>query len=738
MNIRLFLLSALLATGLGICAQTSTNIEYVDSLVSMIRQSVSGEGICTQLNKLLATYEQRYTRENHQYADCMQWCAYVCAEFGDNLQATRLLRESSQLFRQHGRGPFEGRDTVSHIFMLDLRSKIESGCGRDYMAVRHARRATRLKEQYFGRQSEPYLNALLDLSRLYAERLCYGKSNRSHNQGFAAYVERIKQEFCQVSESQRTIYWNTAMRYINKTISVAHKAARRSHRGGDKSLASAAYNAMLLSKGLLLNTTRGFEEFVSQNGNAVAVANMQLKKTLASQQTSQHVLDSLDYVIIHALQQQGQQFRLPHLDITWHDVADHLQSEDLAVEFYHTPEGEYGALLLKKGWHSPRMVRLPAFAANGKTYLPLADALATSSLENYTPQQADGLWQLSRSIWTDDIVRHFPQHGQGRVFFAADGLLLTSGIEHLPFVKPGADGTLQTIGQLFPMYRMSSTRFLAMSHQSASHLDSSVAIYGGLEYSMYSDDMVADWNQYHSDHVPLMVFADKVTHSRAARGADEAIPFLSGTKTEADSIAATIGHVSGSPTAITIYEGEKGTEASFKALSGSSIGVLHLATHGFFYSAADTTFNHFKLGNNPMARSGLFFAGADNKWLGDSIPQGVDDGFLTALEIASLDFSGLDMVTLSACETAKGDVAADGVFGLQRGFKMAGAHSILMSLWKVDDVATCLLMTEFYRHWMNGNSKYDALLAAQQAVRSHPGWEHPRFWAAFVLLDGMD
>ncbi len=103
-----------------------------------------------------------------------------------------------------------------------------------------------------------------------------------------------------------------------------------------------------------------------------------------------------------------------------------------------------------------------------------------------------------------------------------------------------------------------------------------------------------------------------------------------------------------------------------------------------------------------------------------------------------MDFRGMDLIALSACQTAQGDITGDGVFGLQRGFKKAGANSILMSLWKVDDEATCLLMTEFYRNWLDGKSKHDALKAAKQAVRSHPGWENPRYWAAFILLDGLD
>ena len=124
-----------------------------------------------------------------------------------------------------------------------------------------------------------------------------------------------------------------------------------------------------------------------------------------------------------------------------------------------------------------------------------------------------------------------------------------------------------------------------------------------------------------------------------------------------------------------------------------------------------------------------------------TIPEKVDDGILTAREVSRLDLTSISLVTLSACETALGKVTGEGVFGLQRGFKKAGANSILMSLWKVDDEATCLLMTEFYKNWIGeGKSKHDALELAKQTVRSHKekGWNDPKYWAAFILLDALD
>ena len=110
------------------------------------------------------------------------------------------------------------------------------------------------------------------------------------------------------------------------------------------------------------------------------------------------------------------------------------------------------------------------------------------------------------------------------------------------------------------------------------------------------------------------------------------------------------------------------------------------------------------------------------------------------MEISQLDLRGLDLVVLSACETAQGDIYSDGVYGLQRGFKKAGANTILMSLDKVDDEATRILMVEFYRNLANGKTKQESLKGAQRYLRvvENGKYDDPKYWASFVLLDGLN
>lgn len=150
-----------------------------------------------------------------------------------------------------------------------------------------------------------------------------------------------------------------------------------------------------------------------------------------------------------------------------------------------------------------------------------------------------------------------------------------------------------------------------------------------------------------------------------------------------------------------------------------------------WFSKSNSTF----IEDKSLFNSGLVLAGV-NKSLSNINPY--DDGILTAFEISELDLNKINMVILSACETALGNISGDQIFGLQRGFKRAGVQSLLMSLWEVDDEATQILMTEFYKNYLCGMSKQKSLNEAQKAVRETPGFEDPEYWAAFILLDALN
>lgn len=178
-----------------------------------------------------------------------------------------------------------------------------------------------------------------------------------------------------------------------------------------------------------------------------------------------------------------------------------------------------------------------------------------------------------------------------------------------------------------------------------------------------------------------------------------------------------------------------------------SPGIMHLATHGFFFEDQ----RHVPRGDwldavrleqpqerlsgirleNPLLRSGLALAGA-NRWLNNYLlPEDAEDGLLTAEDVTGLELSNTELVVLSACETGLGEIrVGEGVLGLRRAFVLAGASTLVMSLWKVPDEQTSELMVDFYRRLLGGEGRAEALRNAQLAMKEK--YPDPLYWGAFI------
>jgi len=152
--------------------------------------------------------------------------------------------------------------------------------------------------------------------------------------------------------------------------------------------------------------------------------------------------------------------------------------------------------------------------------------------------------------------------------------------------------------------------------------------------------------------------------------------------------------------------------------------ILHIASHGFFLDD-DAAGTAGAVGDNPMLRSGLAFAGAN-------LP-GPASGIMTGLEAASLNLWGTSLVTLSACDTGVGEVRnGEGVYGLRRAFMLAGSESLVMSLWPITDAVARDTMVAYYARLRDGFGRGDALRAAKLAIMRRPAFRHPYYWGGFI------
>ena len=205
---------------------------------------------------------------------------------------------------------------------------------------------------------------------------------------------------------------------------------------------------------------------------------------------------------------------------------------------------------------------------------------------------------------------------------------------------------------------------------------------------------------------------------------------LAGTRTEGEQVASLLG-------ARAVF----GRDAIERLVKGvQSPRILHLATHGFFLpdreesTAGAPPASRLK-GRlaNPMLRSGLALAGA-NTWLSNgSLPDGAEDALLNGEDVSGMDLLATELVVLSACESGLGAIqAGEGVFGLRRAFVLAGASTLIVSLWPVPDAQTQVLMCDLYRRLQAGVPRVDALRESQLALKAT--FPDPRFWGAFICV----
>lgn len=379
----------------------------------------------------------------------------------------------------------------------------------------------------------------------------------------------------------------------------------------------------------------------------------------------------------------------------WRTIQKTLHSDDLAIEFISPVNLEednisFYALVLNSKNKAPKMIKM-------FDILQLQDSLKCA-VSKY-----DKNLIIGKLIW-----RNLRKELQGikNIFFSATHVFHNIPIEFLPIDEK------EYYCDKYNMYRLSSTMELVSDNSRPQYKNA--VLYGGLEYDSKSD-----------------VDSSKKMISQTRAGLES----LYNTGIEIYEISQLL---QAKGVKCKNYTGLLGSETSFKSLSGQPLDILHLSTHGLFQG--DSNSSKYIDEDLALSQSYLAFSGA-NKRLTDPLINDDNDGVVTALDISIMQFKELDLVCLSACESALGTYSDDdGILGLQRGFKKAGANTILMSIDKVDDEATKILMVEFYKNLMDGKSKYQSLKDAQKHLRQvdNRKFDEPEYWASFIMLDGLN
>ncbi len=488
------------------------------------------------------------------------------------------------------------------------------------------------------------------------------------------------------------------------------------------------YDNLLAEKGILLSTETEVLSLLrrQQGGGQLCDSLFALRKARQQVSNSSEAESYIERLqqLLNASHDLNALTRL--LTLGYKDVQAGLREHDIAVEFVVSDDGnarQMYALVLRPKWEAPKLVRLGEYS----TFVPLQQNRRNILNTEYTQR-----------VWQPILTAGQITPGE-RIYFAPDGLFYLTGIEYMLV------DSMHTMFDTYEMHRLSSTRELCQeAHHQSLHIQSDTTLlYGGVCYD--------------------------------ADGTRSPVKYLPATLAEVGAIDSLLPHT-------VIRTCTDASEQSFKDLSAHSPRILHIATHGFYLPApaAQQTKHdlmHSRLSSESipniedyaLSRSGLLLAGSGAAW-GEQSYKLLNDGVLTAKEIAMLDLGQTDLVVLSACQTGLGDITVDGVAGLQRGFKKAGSGSMLLSLWPVNDAATKILMTEFYRNLAAGLTATQALQRAQFYLRTftrdtahsedadladvppqrarpylrsqqnrpdddpYP-YSSPYYWAAFVLLD---
>ncbi len=575
-------------------------------------------------------------------------------------------------------------------------------------------------EQYFGKDAVESVTAHKMLGDISLKTNRPADAAKHYRRAFNNGTAFIYDNLLTLTSEQRADFWAANYAFYRQYLPWLCHSFENSEEMGPL-----LYDAMLFSNGMLLNVDKALIRTIqdSDEPTRALYAELNGKKELLMRMSQQgHAAPDLE-ADVRKLEQDLMK-RLRQADngsarlsaATWKQVRKALPKGAAAVEFvdFALDDGSFAGMAV---------ILLPnhKYPVIKKIYTRTAEAW-DDIYENTT---------VGDMVWgpVGEVVGECSD-----IYFVPQGPLCSIALEALPTSEA-------TLPPGVGLHRLSSTAELIYVGKKSGKAEGAT-LYGGLNYDTSVEELRADSERYPELRTRAFSAGDLMA-ARWSRKGDVEISYLEGSRTEVDSISNFIQRTLHREPVCRVWN--DGTEASFKALSGDYGKVLHVSTHGFFNDEEVPVGQGLTVEDLALQNSGLLMAGAVNRYKGFDFPDGVDDGILTAGEIADLDLSGVDLAVLSACETGLGRVTGDGVFGLQRGFKKAGARSLLMSLWKVDDDATCHLMTEFYRHWLGDPaagiapaSKQAALEAAKASVRKNPDWNHPHYWAAFILLDALD
>lgn len=677
------------------------------------------------LNRALQIQKENNEGNTLSYARKLNNLAKVHQLAGSAAKAVPLFREALSIFRKT-----MSRESPEYATAAYNLGVAYWKAGKGTTGYKYLKASASIRAKVLGKNHPKYAESILKMGEYQWEKKSFDEAAQSFGKVFENYYFQIDQTFPVLTEEEKSKFYYTNFRdSFDKfnSFAVGQKDA-------DPSLISDVYDYLINTKAVIMFATEKVKSTIRESGNLDLIEKFELWQTkkeqiarLYSLNQAHTKLDSLlqeANALEKALTRESASFagHLIRKKYSWKEIRSALRPGEAAVEVLRFKVYNPAA-----GGQFPGKVHYAFLVVTSETkeqpdliLLEDGNELETKYLKSYRNNIKFQLPDTySYRMYFEPLAHYLRKANIQRFFFSPDGVynqISINGIENPESRKFLVDE--------YDVRLVTNTRELAESKPEGKRGQSSILI-GYPKYNLEG----AELRERNRERVTRGGNLSRTWRGgllRYMRG-EEGITVLPGTEAEVHRIAQLFG-ASGA-----VFTEAQASERITKSVSNPT--VLHIATHGYFLEDVVTD---QKSGtayvSNPLLNAGLILAGAENFLKsGEPINDEGDDGILTAFEAMNLNLDHTDLVVLSACETGLGDVKnGEGVYGLQRAFKLAGARSIVMSLWNVDDEATQLLMTSFYEEMLHTGNQQEAFRTAQQAVKEK--YPAPFYWAAFIMV----
>jgi CHAT domain-containing protein len=659
------------------------------------------EDILFQAQEIMGT---RLGKGNPQYADILKNVAIVKISERKFPEAVNALTQAEAIWRK--KTGTKTNINLASIYTLtgDLFYQI-----KNYVkAEEFYTQARNIYEKYFNRNHPEYVRILSKQAKVYYMEKNYKRAKSNIEQALNNYDIFIKQFFPALSEREKAKYWNTIKGDFEFYNTLAFSQLE-----DFRDLTSKVYDYQLLTKALLLSSSIKIRErILSSNDENLKDAYMQwLQKkefltNALSMSTDQLMENGIDPAALSAEVEKlerdisekselfGQNF--DNKKITYQNVQKALGKNEVAIEmiryrhFNHsfTDSIVYVALYVKSDNARPKAIVMPQGYHMEKRYLSFYRNAITNQLPDIYSYKV--FWEpIQKEIGTNTTI-----------YLSPDGVYNQINLEAIPT----PDGK----------YIIDNANIVIVSNTKDLHLR-----------KVKKKQTITTNNK-------ATLFGNPKFYLTAS--ADRRFPDLPGTEIEVSELKSILkqrGWITDE------YVENFASEDQVKNLSSPKI--FHIATHGFYTPALSPdeleslTESEAQLTENPLMKTGLLLTGAGDVLSKTKYNYNIESGILTAYEAMSLNLDQTDLVVLSACETGLGDIAnGEGVYGLQRAFLVAGAKVLIMSMFKVDDIATQKLILNFYRKWLASNNLRQSFIDAKKELRVE--YPQPYYWGTFMMI----